>query len=515
MEFIIFHMNDNIRTNVIVNIVRTVVLTFLSFITFPWICRYLGDSMVGTYTWANTFVAYFLILAKVGLPNLAVRECVKVRDDKEKLSNRVQLFFLIQLVTTLISFGLMCSVVFSVPQLREESSLIFILSLNFLTGVFSFEWVFIALEKQFYMSVRSIVILTLSAILIIGFVSNPEDIYIYAFIAILTTVFTTIANVFLVRKYVSFKKTLPYSLKEFIKPLALLCSLSLLISFYNQTDTFILGFINESKEEVASYSVGIKGVDIIIGIITALSTVFIPRSAWYYEKEDKRFFKNLVKYSVNICLFIVLPAIVTMCVLSKEICGVISGTYDFSTIGSEYYGAPLILIILSPMMLTYSLGDIIFGEILLPTKQEKYYLIAILSGTIINIALSIVLGRNFMINGVHAPAIGVAIGTAITDLAIFIFLFLMTWKWSHHSIFNRNTIKLVIANLIVLGVSLALYFPLHSLWKHTNLDNNISSLLQMAIIVIVDAIAYILSCLLMKEDLVYSFVKKRGQKENE
>ena len=95
---IIGEMKNNIRINVIVNVIRTLVLTLLSFITFPWVCRYLGDSAVGAYTWANTFVAYFLILAKIGIPNLAVRECVKVRDDKEKLSNKVQAFFMLQLI---------------------------------------------------------------------------------------------------------------------------------------------------------------------------------------------------------------------------------------------------------------------------------------------------------------------------------------------------------------------------------------------------------------------------------
>ena len=99
-------MKNNIRINVIVNIIRTLVLTLLSFITFPWVCRYLGEAVVGTYTWANTFVAYFLILAKIGIPNLAVRECVKVRHDKELLSNKAQMFFILQLVATLVSFGL-------------------------------------------------------------------------------------------------------------------------------------------------------------------------------------------------------------------------------------------------------------------------------------------------------------------------------------------------------------------------------------------------------------------------
>ena len=112
-------MKNDTRINVIVNIIRTLVLTLLSFITFPWVCRYLGDSAVGAYTWANTFVAYFLILAKIGIPNLAVRECVKVREDKEKLSNKVQTFFFLQLVSTVISFALMTLVVFTVPALRK------------------------------------------------------------------------------------------------------------------------------------------------------------------------------------------------------------------------------------------------------------------------------------------------------------------------------------------------------------------------------------------------------------
>ena len=237
-------MKNNIRINVIVNVIRTLVLTLLSFITFPWVCRYLGDSAVGAYTWANTFVAYFLILAKIGIPNLAVRECVKVRDDKEKLSNKVQGFFLLQLIATLLSFGLMCVTVFSVPSLRDSSALIFILSLNFLVGAYSFEWVFIALEKQFYMSVRSVITLTLSAVLIIVFVTTPSDVYIYSLIAVSVTITTTIINLFYVRRYISFKKTIPYSFKEYVKPLFILCSLSLILSLYNQTDTRqILSFL--------------------------------------------------------------------------------------------------------------------------------------------------------------------------------------------------------------------------------------------------------------------------------
>ena len=503
-------MTDNIRTNVIVNVIRTFVLTLLSFITFPWVCRYLGNAGVGVYTWANTFVAYFLILAKIGIPNLAVRECVKVRDDKVALSNKAQGFFLLQLIATALSFGLLCAVVFSVKELRETSSLIFILSLNFLVGAFSFEWIFIALEKQFYMAVRSIVALTISAILIVIFVSNPDDILLYALIAIMVTVITTISNLYYVRRFISFKKTGPYNLKQYVKPLLVLCTLSLTLSLYNQTDTFILGFINSDKTEVANYSVGIKGIDIIIGIITALSVVFIPRAAYYYNVEDKQYFNRLNKYSINICLFIVLPAIVTMCVLAKPICGLISGTYDF-TYGNGYWSAPYILMILASMMVTYSIGDIIYGQILLPMKKEKYYLLAIGVGTLLNIALSIILG-GFVFK--DRPAIGVAIGTASTDLLIIIFLMVISWKWIKKAIFNMNSLKLLIANVIILGVSLLIYNPLMKLWGVLNLTTSVSFILQLLGVVLVDGIIYLVTLLLLKEDLVTSFIRKRKENNN-
>ena len=506
-------MTNNIRTNVIVNIVRTIVLTFLSFITFPWVCRYLGDAQVGIYTWCNTFVAYFLILAKIGIPNLAVRECVKVRDNKELLSNKVQAFFLLQLITTVLSFSLMTAVVFAVPALRETNSLIFLLAINFLSGAFSFEWIFIALEKQFYMSVRGIVTLTLSAILVIAFVSTPNDIYIYALITAGVTVTTSIANIYFVRKYVSFKKTAPYNLKQYAKPLFILCTLSLALSLYNQTDTFILGFINPNKTEVASYSVGIKGIDIIIAIITALSTVFIPRSAYYYSKEDKRFFNNLTKYSMNICSFIVLPAIVTMSLLAQPICGLIAGV-NYSAGTSTFTSAPMVLIILACMMLTFSLGDIIYGQVLLPMKKEKYYLFAMLIGTVVNIGMSLLLG------GVvfkETPAIGVAIGTVVTDVAIIVFLFAVTWKWTGKALFNMNFIKLIFANIVVAAITALLYkLVLPSIWSSTSLDIQAIYSLDLVIIVAIDAIAYIGICLLLKEDLVYSFVRhfKGEEKEN-
>lgn len=498
-------MEDKTRTNVIINIARTFVLTILSFITFPWVCRYLGANSLGAYTWANTFVLYFLVLAKVGIPNLAIRECVKVKDNKELLSNKVQTFFLIQLITTLLSFGFMTTLVFSVPNFAESKELIFILSLNFLSGAFSFEWLFIALEKQFYMSVRTIVVLALSTLLIVAFVTTPGDIYIYALLTSSVTILTTIANLFYIRKFVSLKKTMPYRIKELIKPLLVLCSISLIISFYNQTDTFILGFIDNSKAEVASYSVGIKGIDVIIGVITALSTVFIPRAAICYAQEDKKYFNRINKYSINICLFIVLPAIATMALLAKPITGLISGNTSFDP-KFGYINAPTVLIILSSMMLTYSISDIIYGQILLPTKKEKYYLFALLGGTILNIIFSIVFGKYVFKEN---PSIGVAIGTVITDALILIFLFGVSWKWVNKAFFNWNSLKILGVTALIFLVTFFLKDPIYNFLTNRGMGIEKAMALELVSVVAIDAVIYLVSLALIKEDLVSSFIRRK------
>lgn len=500
-------MNDRTRTNVIINIARTLVLTILSFMTFPWVCRYLGSVNVGIYTWCNTFVLYFLVLAKVGIPNLAIRECVKVKDDKKKLSNKAQTFLLIQMVTTLLSFGLMCTLVFSIREFASNSEIIFLLSINFLSGAFSFEWLFIALEKQFYMSVRSIIVLALSTLLIIIFVTNPSDIYIYALITASVTLVTTVINLIYSRRFISLKKTMPYEIKQYFKPLLVLFSITLIISFYNQTDTFILGFIDQGKDEVASYSVGVKGIDVIIGVITALSTVFIPRAAICYAQEDKKYFNRLNAYSINICLFIVLPAIATMATLAKPITGLISGNYNF-TADLGYLSAPSVLIILSSMMLTYSISDIIYGQILLPMKKEKYYLYALLGGTILNIVLSIVFGK-FVFKSM--PAVGVAIGTAVTDLLILIYLISVTWKWIKNAIFNYNTLKIVCVTVLILVFTILIRDPLLNLLVYKNIAYSTALIIELVGVVIIDAIIYIVALGISKENLVSSFIRRKKQ----
>ena len=502
-------LSQTVRSNVAINLVRTLAMTILSFITFPYITRALGDEAFGLYTWANAFVYYFLILAKISIPNLAIRECVKVKNDRQKLSTTVQQFFLLQAGMTLISFVLMSLIVFSVPSLYSSVEIIFLLSINFLVGVFSFEWVYIALEKHFYITVRSVSLIAFSAACTFLFVKQsayPENyLYLYALIAISSTILTSVFNCLFLHKYVSLRKKEPYNFRPFIGPLITMALLSLALTLYNQTDEFILGLIDPSKAAVGAYSVGVKGVDIVITLITSLYAVFMPRASYYYGLENKAPFRRLLNYSFNITFFIAIPAIATMMALSTPITALISG----GDLTDSYADANWILFALATMMLTYSLGDDIYTEILIPQKRERHYLIAMLFGVLINVSLSFILAIYAFPT---APGIGVALATMVADILVLVYLLFVSRDYSLPAILNLNNLKIAIFGISIFVMS---YFLLPVLENQIPWGDRISAhLLSSLIVLSIDALIYIFGLLAVRETLISS-VFRRKDKNNE
>lgn len=484
-------MKANIRYSVVVNLIRTITMTVLSLVTFPLVCRILGDSALGTYTWAASFIYYFIILSKISIPNIAVRECAKVKDDPVKLSMKVQEFFILQAIMSVLSFGLMVALVFLVPSFKDNSSLIFILSLNFLSSVFAFEWLFTALEKHTYLAIRSIIILALSDILIFALIKRADDLWLYAFLVTLVAILTMVSNLIYMPSLLKFKKEGKYNFKQYIPMLRVMFVISMLVAIYSKTDSFILGFIDESKASVGTYSVGMKGVDIVIGLIIALSAVFMPRASYLYANDELKEYKKLNIFSSNLCLVIVVPAIALMVAMASPITKLISGVIG-------YYGADLVLIALAALMLTYSLSNIIYTQILIPQKREKIYLIALAIGCALNIGLSLLFG---MVIFKDSPAFGVAIATTITDAVVLVTLLGFTWSDSKSMLFNFDNLKI----LILGGALWAFAFfvgPLIQKALDPKIGTEMAMLSEIGIIFISSAIIYLIGLILLKEKIV-------------
>jgi O-antigen/teichoic acid export membrane protein len=488
---------SGLRPQVAVNLIRTITITLLSFVSFPFAAQALGDVAMGQYSWANTFVYYFLIIARLGIPMVAVRECAAVRDNKVELTRKVQAYFLLQLITTLISFTLLLIIVFSLEGSvidKNMESLIMLLSLNFLAGVFSFEWVFIAYEQHFYIAIRTIIVTFITSLLVILFVTNDKHLYIYALIGCMSSLLTSIINLIALKRHgFSFKPVGNYDFKHILPPLIPVFLLTLVTTIYNQTDTFLLGLIDPSKQAVGSYSVGVRGIEIVITILTSLSAVFIPHATKAYEKHDLEEFRKINNFSLNIAFILGLPAIGLMIVLAPNI-------IDFIVFDKAYWdetsikNAIIATSILASLMFTYSVSENIYQQVLLPIKKEKYYLFAMLIGVVLNISLSLLLG---MVAFKDNPLLGVALATFISDLAVLVYMLIISRRYVLRNFFSLNNLKIFIATIIVTALAILVVPYL----KLNPLVNVILTLLGAGVV-------YLLILLILREDLVMSFIKK-------
>lgn len=516
-------MHLSIRRDVIANLVRTITVSVLSFITFPYICRILitssepgalfGVNTLGLYTWITSFIYFFSVFARIGIPNIAIRECAKVKHDKTLLSHKAQEFFTLQGITTIISFGALIALTFSIPgDFRNNMNLILLLAVNFVAGVLAFEWVFIALEKQTYMALRSIIILAFTSIMIVLFVTVPEHVYLYTFFIILGTLLTVISNLIYLPRLISLKKTMPYNFRQYFPALGILLLITLLLTIYNNSDTLIMGLVNPNKNEVANYALGIRGIDLVIGILTSLSGVFLPRTAYYYAQGQKEAYQNTLKYSTNIYLFIAIPAIVLMSVLAIPITTVLSGEniQGINQIGSNnaYAEAPILIIVLALMMLTYSLADLIYTQVLIPMKKERIYAEAIGIGIAVNITLCLLLS---LLAFKDQPAIGIAIAVIASDLVLLTYLLIRTRTTILPSIRHKNNLKVLIAGLVMIAVALGAYFLFDFVFNSyaPNINLVISSLILIAIVGVLSGMGYIFTAFLLKENLISSIFRRK------
>lgn len=485
---------NQLRPNIVVNLIRTLTITLLSFISFPFASSALGDIAMGTYSWANTFVYFFLIIAKLGIPMVAIRECAKVRDDPKELSKKVQTYFYLQLITTVLSYGLMLGLIYGfgtrVVDLTSRP-LVMVLSLNFLVGVFSFEWVFIALEKHFYIALRSVFVAAVGSLLIILFIRNDQFLFTYAFLGCTGTFATAIANGFLLkREGISLIPTAPINLKGIIKPLIVVFLITLVVTAYNQADSLLLGYIDPTKSLVGSYAVGIRGIEIVITIVTSLSAVFVPRATIALKNKDLKEFTLINNYSTNITFFIAMPAVAMMVMMAPQIVGFIvnsnnTGFWTQTAIDNAVWAIRM----LAALMFTYSISDNIYQQVLLPLGKEKVYFYTMIGGLILNVGISLLLVFTLFKT---KQMLGVSIGTLIADFFVIVVLIYTTRKYVFKNIINLNNLKIIGA---VLLITVFTYFVAPIL-------NIANPLFLIGTMILLAGIVYVITLLILKEDII-------------
>lgn len=396
--------NNSIKINFIMNALLTISAFIFPFITFPYVSRILGPLGTGNVSFAISIVTYFALFAQLGIPTYGIRATARVRDDKKLLSKTVQEIFIINVVMSIATYIVFFIVLNCVPQMNTDRLLFIIISSTILFNAIGMDWLFKGLEKYTYITFVSILFKFVALILMFIFIHQKSDYVIYGAISIFAASASNICNFLNVHKYITLKPIGGYEFKQHLRPIGIFFAMSCATTIYTNLDTVMLGFMKDNVE-VGYYNAAVKIKSVLLGIVTSLGTVLLPRASYYIENNEIDEFKRISGKAINFVVLISFPLALYFILFAKE------GIYFLS--GDAYTNAILPMQILMPTLIFIGLTNIMGIQMLIPLGKEKVVLHSEIAGAIVDLIINVILIP------IMASA-GAAIGTLVAEIVVWI-----------------------------------------------------------------------------------------------
>lgn len=424
---------SSIKKNAAWNLARTISGLAFPLISFPYTSRILGPDGIGRINFATSFTAYFVILAAVGIPLYGIREIARVRDDSAKLATAAKELFLIHLVNTSVVVALFLALVLSVPQLNRDLSLFLINSGLLLAALFSIEWVYQGLEDYAYITKRTVLVGAATIGSIFLFVRNHEDYLIAAGITVCASFANAAFNFARAGRILFAPKTEPLRWSRHIRPLATIFALNFVVSVYVNLDVVMLGFLSDTAS-TGYYSTGLRLTKMILGIVTSMSAVFLPRLSNLVQNGKEEQFEVLVGKSFAMVIFLCLPASLGLAILSKEIVLVMAGP--------KFLAAAACVVVTSPIILLIGLTGVTGTQVLYPRGKERLVLLAATAAAVVSIGLNWILIPRM-------GAVGAAIACLCAEIVDFGLEAFFLWKFCPVRFPTGSAIKFILSGAVM------------------------------------------------------------------
>lgn len=383
---------NSLSKNAVLNGIKQACSILFPFISFVYCSRTLGTEGIGVYSFGQSIVAYFLLIAALGIPNYAIREGARVKDDKEKLVQFINKIFSINCIMTVVSYVLLFASILFVDKLDYYKMVILIQSIQIILTTLGADWINSIYEDYAYLAIRYIAIQVLAIICLLIFVRKPTDVLIYTLITMLSNAGGNILNWFyLRRKYdIKISFTLDMGWNDHFKSIAVLFFNSVALIIYMNSDITMLGFLKDDNC-VGIYTISSKIYSMMKTLINAIIMVTIPRFSYYIENSKKEKYKDSLSKVFNVLLLILFPLSIGMFLEAEKIICLVAG--------EAYLSGTNVVRILSFAMLFAVYACFYSYSILIPNRLEKRFLQATVAASLINIFLNFVFIPIFGMNG--------------------------------------------------------------------------------------------------------------------
>lgn len=478
---------NSLKSNLIYNTIYQITVLILPFLTAPYVSRVIGANGLGIYSYSHSVALYFVYFAMLGITNYGNREIAKNSDDKSKLNKVFSSIYFLQLITsTIVIFAYLIYMIFIA---KENINVNLIVCLHVISAFFDVSWLFFGLQEFKITSIRQMIIKILSFILIILFVKNKNDLWIYVLIMSLSYFLSAFSLWIMMFKKIKFIRCTLDDIKQHLKPCLLLFIPIIATSVYRVMDKIMIGnFSNMS--EVGYYENAEKIIMISLGILNAFTAVMMPKIANLVSNKKNEEAMNLLDKSMEMAMFICFA-------LSFGIAAISNDFIPFF-LGSEFNKSILIcsLLCISIPFITWS--SIIRILYLIPYEEDKIYVKSVIIGAIVNFVLNLVFIPKF-------ASLGAVIGTICAEFSLAIY---QTLK-----IKNKIDVKKYLKNVFHFGFfGIVMFFTINVI---NIFDLKINILLKLLLEIFVGAIVYISFSFFYfcknNKNILSFFINKRGK----
>lgn len=428
-------MAQSVKVNYILNLINTGTQMLFPLITFPYVCRVIEADGVGQINFFQSIISYISLFTCLGIPMYAIREIARDRSDVVQMNRTAMEILLLHSMLTLVGYAIVAILCLTVPQIQVNIPLFLILSLTIFFTAIGCEWFYQGIEDFKYITIRGLIIKTVSVVLLFIFVKSKTDLLYYGCYTVFGVLGGNIFNFFRLRKYIH-RENIIFSelhIKRHVKPVLKVFSFSVVTSIYLQLNTVLLGFLKNALA-VGYFAAATKVMQMLLTMSACLGSVMMPRASHLIAENKEDEFNRLIQKSYDFTLAIALPITIGLIFCAPSLITALCGVkFEHSILPSQ---------IIAPIILMVAISNVFGIQVLFPKGKINIVTLCCGIGAVADLILNLCLIPFFSYIGTSIAYLGAEVATTVS-------MYFIGRRYIHIVYFKKSHLTYVLGCIVM------------------------------------------------------------------
>lgn len=440
-------MSKSIKKNYLLNLVNSGTQILFPLISFPYVSRIMMADGIGQVNFYGSIIQYIILACSLGIPMYGIREVARVREDRLALQQTTMALLSLHSLLTLVGYAVVALLCLTVGRIQENIPLFLIISMNLFFTTIGCEWFYQGIEDFGYITVRGIIVKTLSLVFLFLFVKSRNQLLLYGLYTVLGALGGNLFNFLRLRKYVNPREVdwRSLGLKKHVRAASAVFLFYVVTSVYLQLSSVLLGFMRDD-EQVGYYAVGLKIVRMVMMVSSAFGAVMLPRVSNIIAEKRLDEFERLSSKAFEFMVFLTLPMAVGMILVSPYLVPVLSGP--------GYGSAIPVAAITSSIIFVIGLSNVLGMQVFYPLGKIGLVNLCTGIGALVGLVINLLLIKPF-------GATGSAIATVAAETGVTLSMMILGRKYIPFTISWHRYLDYILGAATMLAVVLLVRTYVH------------------------------------------------------